>query len=157
MEAQLAKSRLESNLLNYLKTHYMEALKKLEASRPIEADLARLKAELVEALQLTDLSWTGLDWGVSHIRGALKNLAILGGQYPAEMGRLAGKRLVFSRESGIATDGAVVLSIEDVRSGWLDLIRSSPVFDPFVAALPDAERELSGKRLNDRVFKSKTP
>lgn len=144
MEAQLAKSRLESNLLNFLKTHYMEALKKLEASRPIEADLARLKNELVEQLSLTDLSWTGLDWGVSHIRGCLKNLAVLSKQYPKDLERLFGKRLVFSRESGISTDGAIVLSIEDVRNGWLDLIRSSETFDPFVAALPEAERQLSG-------------
>ena len=144
MEGQLAKSKLEAALINYIKAHYMEALKKLEASRPIECDLIRLKEELINELNLIDLRWD-CDWGVSHIRGCLKNLGVLAKQYPQDMAKLKGKRVIFSRSSGIGLDGQIVLNIEDVRNSWLDQIRSIQDFDPFVAAVPLAEKELSGK------------
>lgn len=144
MEGQLAKSKLEGNLINYLKTHYLEALKKLEASRPIEFDLMRLKEELINDLSLVDLRWN-CDWGFSHIRGCLKNLSVLSKQYPQDLAKLRHKTVIFTRNSGFGLNGEVVLSIEDVRNSWLDLIRSIQDFDPFVAGLPQAEKELSGK------------
>ena len=144
MEGQIAKSKMESNLTDWLKSNYLSALKKLEASRPIEIELIRIKDELINDLGLADLNWN-CDWGVSHIRGCLKNLIVLSKQYPQDLTKLRGKTLIFSRNSGVAIDGQIVLSIEDVRNSWLDLIRSIKDFDPFVASLPQAEKDLSGK------------
>lgn len=135
---------VELNLNNWLKENYSIALKKTEESRPIQMELLRLKEELIEDLSLVDLQWT-CDWGASHIRGCLKNLTVLSKQYPEDLKRLHSKTIVFSRHSGVGCDDQIVLSIEDVRTNWLKLIRSLKSNDPFVSSLPSMEKTLSSK------------
>lgn len=126
-------------------------MKKTEASRPIQIELLRLKEELIEDLSLVDLRWT-CDWGVSHIRGCLKNLTVLSKQYPEDLKRLHSKTIVFSRHSGVGCDDQIVLSIEDVRNNWLKLIRSIKQKDPFVSGLPSIEKALSSRFLYFTIY-----
>ena len=143
MENDYFKSEAEANPTDWLISNYLTALKKLEASRPIQTELIRLRHELIDELKLVDLSWN-CDWAVSHIRGCLKNLSILSKQYPSDFRKLKGKKMIFSRNSGIGLNGQIVLNIEDVRNSWLDLIRSIKDYDCFVAAVPEEEKKLSG-------------
>lgn len=142
MEGDIAKTKMEVNLTDFLKSNYLSALKKIEASRPIQTELRRLREELIMDLKLLHLDWD-CDWGFSHMRGCLKNITVLNKQYPNDMAKLSGKTIIFSRDSGIGLDGQIVLSIEDVRNSWLDLIRSIKDFDPYVIRLPVEEKILS--------------
>lgn len=137
------KEEFAPNLTGWLKENYLDALEKVEATRPIQNELIRLKQELITDLKLVDLSWH-CDWAASHIRGCLLNLSVLCKQYPNDLERLLGKSVIFSQNSGIGLNGQIVLSIEDVRNSWLDLIRSIKEYDPYIASLPTKVKQLSG-------------
>ena len=146
-EDELANYKMETTMFDWLKTNYAVALNKLKASQPIQDELLRLKEQLIQELNLVDLCWN-CDWSVSHIRGCLKNLSILSKQYPNDLTRLNSKTVVFTRHNGVGLKGQVILSIEDVRDSWLDLIRSIKTYDSYLLNLPAAENDLSGRVLH---------
>ena len=133
-----------TKLVEWILKNCDSARDKSRASRPIQMDLNRLRHELIDELSLKDLRWY-CDWGASHMRGCLKNFSTLASQYPSDMKKLQDKTLIFGRQSGVGCDGEIVLNIEDVRSSWLDLIRTVKHKNSYVVGLKSAEMMLSGK------------
>lgn len=133
----------DQNLIEWLKENNEKAKSRLKACKPIREELNRLSDQLKDELNLQALIWD-CGWGVSHIRGCLKSLNTLKQQYSQDFKVLNGKTLVFGRQTGVSLDGYVILSIEDVRHNWLELIRNIHNYDSFLEKLPFAEGSLSG-------------
>ncbi|KAM7312299.1 T-cell activation inhibitor, mitochondrial isoform X2 [Ixodes scapularis] len=125
-------------------------------SAPIREETVRLSRELVTTLQLAGIRWE-CGWGAGHHRGCLESFRRLVQQHPEAAEALRGRTVVLGRTTGVSLDGYVMLSIEEVRHNWLSLLKALPRGDPYVARVPQAERELSealrGIRVEHRKFK----
>lgn len=150
------KSEPEVDLKVWLSQNIAKAQEKLKASQPIRDEINKLRKQIKTSLELKNLFWK-CGWGVSHFRGCLLSFKSLSIQHPDDMKVLKGRTLVFGLETGVSLDGHVILSSEDVRHNWLDLIKSVHQYDFLLAQAPSVEKSLSdvlrGITINHREFR----
>lgn len=126
----------------WLNENVHKALHKLRASQPLRDETERLCKELRETLKLKDVLWN-CGWGITHFRGCLQSFKGLLMHHPEDMHVLNGRTVVFGRQTGVSFEGHIILSSEDVRSNWLDMIHSVDKFDELLEKIPASERALS--------------
>ncbi|KFM78449.1 hypothetical protein X975_17265, partial [Stegodyphus mimosarum] len=126
----------------WLNDNVDKALHRLRACQPLRDETERLCKELKETLNLQDVLWN-CGWGITHFRGCLQSFKGLTLQHPSDMCVLAGRTIVFGRQTGVSFEGHIILSSEDVRNNWLDMIQSVHQFDDLLKHIPNAERSLS--------------
>ncbi|XP_022252727.1 T-cell activation inhibitor, mitochondrial-like isoform X2 [Limulus polyphemus] len=148
-------SEPEIGLRGWLRDNIDKARSKLEKYRPLREETERLRNDLKERLTLEDIIWD-CGWGSSHFRGCLLSFQGLAAQHPKEMEILKGRTLVFGYHTGVSFDGHIILSSEDVRHNWLDLINVVWKYDCYLEEVPATERALSevlrGIRIDHRKF-----
>ncbi|XP_023233406.1 T-cell activation inhibitor, mitochondrial-like isoform X1 [Centruroides sculpturatus] len=146
----------EVDLKIWLSQNISKAQEKLKASQPIRDEVSKLRKELKSSLELKNLFWK-CGWGISHFRGCLLSFRSLAIQHPDDMKVLKGRTLVFALETGVSLDSHVILSSEDVRHNWLDLIKSVHQYDNLLAQAPSVQKALSdvlrGITINHREFR----
>ncbi|XP_042896099.1 T-cell activation inhibitor, mitochondrial [Parasteatoda tepidariorum] len=149
-EAQQAAEDIEQRIRNepdmdmkfWLNKNAEKALIRLQASQPLRDETERLCKELKELLHLKEIVWN-CGWGITHFRGCLQSFKTLYLQHPDIMSTLSGRTLVFGRQTGVSFEGHIILSSEDVRNHWIDMIQSVGQFDELLSQVPQAERSLS--------------
>ncbi|GFS75336.1 DUF4461 domain-containing protein, partial [Nephila pilipes] len=149
-EAQKAAEDIEQRVRNepdidfrlWLNENIDNALHRLRSCRPLHEETERLRGELRDALLLKDIVWN-CGWGITHFRGCLQSFHRLTQQHPVDMLPLKGRTLVFGRQTGVSFEGHIILSSEDVRNNWLDMIQSVEQFDDLLRQIPKTERALS--------------
>lgn len=129
-------------LSEWLHGNVAKAQSKLRACQPVREEIERLKKELKQTLNLNGIIWN-CGWGITHFRGCLQSFRGLTVQHPRDMSPLRGRTIVFGGQTGVSFEGHIILSSEDVRHNWLDMIHSVDQFDALLQQLPDAERALS--------------
>lgn len=129
-------------LSSWLKKNHEHALLKLEASKPVREETQRLRLRLIQLLQLQDICWDS-DWSMTHFRGCLQSFLSLYQQHTDAMRVLRGRKLVFGNTTGVNLDGHVVLSNEDVRNRWLEVINNVPYFDAVLRRIPAVRNTVS--------------
>ncbi|XP_055947392.1 T-cell activation inhibitor, mitochondrial-like isoform X1 [Argiope bruennichi] len=119
-----------------------KALHRLQMCQPLREETERLRNELREVHFLKDIVWN-CGWGITHFRGCLQSFQRLLQQHPSQILPLKGRTLVFGRETGVSFEGHIILSSEDVRNNWLDVIQSVEQYDNLLRQIPKAEGALS--------------
>ncbi|XP_054717009.1 T-cell activation inhibitor, mitochondrial-like [Uloborus diversus] len=149
-EAQKAAEDIEQRIRNepdidlrfFLNENVEEALRRLRKGQPLRDETERLSKELINTLKLKDVLWN-CGWGITHFRGCLQSFRGLTIQHPAGMSVLTGRTIVFGRQTGVSFEGHIILSSEDVRTNWLDMINSVYQYDDLLKEIPTVEKNLS--------------
>lgn len=123
MEEDLARVKPDPDLASWLAQNHHKAMDKMRAGQPILRELAQVRQRLIDELGLESLSWN-IKWAPTYIRGCLNSLSMMARQYPDDMVKLKGRRVMLSYHCGVGLANQVELSVEDVRQTWLDFIRS---------------------------------
>ncbi|XP_027271282.1 T-cell activation inhibitor, mitochondrial isoform X3 [Cricetulus griseus] len=118
-------SRVETTLMSWLGSNGKSAVKKLKNSLPLRKELDRLKSELSELLQLSDIRWQR-GWGVAHRCSQLHSLSRLAQQSLEPLQNAKGCTIVFTDRSGMSALGHVMLGTMDVHHHWTRLFESLP-------------------------------
>ncbi|XP_034340156.1 T-cell activation inhibitor, mitochondrial isoform X3 [Arvicanthis niloticus] len=120
-------SRVETTLTSWLGSNGKGAVKKLKNSLPLRKELDRLKSELSELLQLSDIRWQR-GWGVAHRCSQLHSLSRLAQQNLEPLQNVKGCTVVFTDRSGMSALGHVMLGTMDVHHHWTRLFESLPSY-----------------------------
>lgn len=94
----------EETLSHWIKRYNKKAEELSKACQPIREEISRLQEKLCKELKLKDLLWA-CGWGTSHFRGCLQSFQSLAIHHPEEMGKLAGRTVIFGNESGVSLQG----------------------------------------------------
>lgn len=120
-------SRKEATLTSWLDNNVKIAGKKLKNSLPLRKELARLKDELSNLLQLSDIRWQR-SWGVAHRCSQLHSLGRLAQQNLETLQKAKGCTLIFTDRSGVSAMGHVMLGTMDVHHHWTKLFERLPSY-----------------------------
>ncbi|OCT75911.1 T-cell activation inhibitor, mitochondrial [Xenopus laevis] len=112
--------RVETTIIPWLENNQSLANKKLTKSFPLREELERLKNELADQLQLSDIRWQR-SWGVAHRCSQLHSLSRLIQQNPETLKMAKGRTLLFTDETGMNASGHVMLGTMDVHHQWAKL------------------------------------
>lgn len=137
-----AKTTPPVTLSSWLFKNSSQARVRQEVSRPIREEAQRLRQQLLEKLQLQDIVWD-CGWGITHFRGCLQSFSALSEQHKDAMSVLKGRTLVFERTTGVNLQGHVILSSEDVRHSWLELIKAVRRYDTTLSRIPAVQQTVS--------------
>ncbi|XP_057623419.1 T-cell activation inhibitor, mitochondrial isoform X2 [Chionomys nivalis] len=139
-------SRVETTLMSWLGSNGQSAVKKLKNSLPLRKELDRLKKELSDLLQLSDIRWQR-GWGVAHRCSQLHSLSRLAQQNLEPLQNAKGCTIVFTDRSGMSALGHVMLGTMDVHHHWTRLFESLPSYFDLqrrTSALEDQISDLLG-------------
>lgn len=139
---QKIKNEADMDVKYWLSMNVDKALSRLQSCQPLREETERLCEEIKEALRLKEIIWN-CGWGITHFRGCLLSFRTLQLQNPNDMLALVGRTLVFGRQTGVSFEGHIILSSEDVRNNWLDMIQSIDQFDKLLSQIPETEKALS--------------
>lgn len=120
-------SRMETTLISWLDSNGKSAVKKLENSLPLRKELDRLKDELSQLLQLTDIRWQR-SWGIAHRCSQLHSLGRLAQQNVETLKNAKGCTIIFTDRSGMSAMGHVMLGTMDVHHHWTKLFERLPSY-----------------------------
>ncbi|XP_050996326.1 LOW QUALITY PROTEIN: T-cell activation inhibitor, mitochondrial [Acomys russatus] len=120
-------SRVETTLTSWLGSNERSAVRKLKSSLPLRKELDRLKNELSDLLQLSDIRWQR-GWGVAHRCSQLHSLSRLAHQNLEPLQNAKGCTIVFTDRSGMSALGHVMLGTVDVHHHWTRLFESLPSY-----------------------------
>ncbi|KAM6170691.1 T-cell activation inhibitor, mitochondrial [Rhynchocyon petersi] len=120
-------SRMETTLISWLDSNEKSAGKKLQNSLPLRKELDRLKSELSQQLQLTDIRWQR-SWGIAHRCSQLHSLGRLAQQNLETLKTAKGCTLIFTDRSGLSAVGHVMLGTMDVHHHWTKLFERLPSY-----------------------------
>lgn len=135
-------SRVETTLTSWLGSNGKGAVKKLRNSLPLRKELDRLKNELSELLQLSDIRWQR-GWGVAHRCSQLHSLSRLAQQNPGPLQNVKGCTVVFTDRSGMSALGHVMLGTMDVHHHWTRLFESLPSYFDLQRRMSALEAQIS--------------
>ncbi|XP_075068495.1 T-cell activation inhibitor, mitochondrial-like [Mixophyes fleayi] len=117
--------RAEITISPWIESNQEVALKKLNDSIPLREELERLKTELSNQLQLSDVRWQR-SWGIAHRCGQLHSLSRLT-QQSCESLKMAKGKICCCLDTGLATGmGHVMLGTMDVHHHWTELFERLP-------------------------------
>lgn len=135
-------SRVETTLTSWLGSNGKGAVKKLKNSLPLRKELDRLKNELSELLQLSDIRWQR-GWGVAHRCSQLHSLSRLAQQNLEPLQNVKGCTIVFTDRSGMSALGHVMLGTMDVHHHWTRLFESLPNYFDLQRRMSALEDQIS--------------
>ncbi|XP_052042863.1 T-cell activation inhibitor, mitochondrial isoform X3 [Apodemus sylvaticus] len=135
-------SRVETTLTSWLGSNGKGAVKKLKSSLPLRKELDRLKSELSELLQLSDIRWQR-GWGVAHRCSQLHSLSRLAQQNLEPLQNAKGCTVVFTDRSGMSALGHVMLGTMDVHHHWTRLFESLPSYFDLQRRMSALEDQIS--------------
>ncbi|XP_010622738.1 T-cell activation inhibitor, mitochondrial isoform X2 [Fukomys damarensis] len=136
-------SRKETTLTSWLHINGKIAVKKLKNSLPLRKELERLKEELCNLLQLSDIRWQR-SWGIAHRCSQLHSLGRLAQQSLETLQRAKGCTLIFTDRSGVSAVGHVMLGTMDVHHDWTKLFERLPSYFDLQRKLMLLEDQISG-------------
>uniref|UniRef100_A0A6J0U2Z4 T-cell activation inhibitor, mitochondrial isoform X1 n=1 Tax=Pogona vitticeps TaxID=103695 RepID=A0A6J0U2Z4_9SAUR len=119
--------RMETTLSSWLDNNVKSAGKKLKDSLPLRKELERLKDELSDQLQLSDIRWQR-SWGIAHRCSQLHSLSRLTQQSPEVRRNAKGCTVVFTDRSGMSATGHVMLGTTDVHQHWSKIFERLPSY-----------------------------
>ncbi|XP_053121703.1 T-cell activation inhibitor, mitochondrial [Hemicordylus capensis] len=119
--------RMETTLRSWLNNNQKSAVKKLKDSLPLRKELDRLKDELSQQLQLSDIRWQR-SWGVAHRCSQLHSLSRLAQQSPEAPRNAKGRTVIFTDRSGMSAAGYVMLGTMDVHHHWTKIFERLPSY-----------------------------
>ncbi|KAH0510306.1 T-cell activation inhibitor, mitochondrial [Microtus ochrogaster] len=135
-------SRVETTLMSWLGSNGQSAVKKLKNSLPLRKELDRLKKELSDLLQLSDIRWQR-GWGVAHRCSQLHSLSRLAQQNLEPLQNAKGCTIVFTDRSGMSALGHVMLGTMDVHHHWTRLFESLPSYFDLQRRMSALEDQIS--------------
>ncbi|PIO05104.1 hypothetical protein AB205_0157950, partial [Aquarana catesbeiana] len=101
----------------WLENNREVALKKLQDSISLREELERLKKDLSDRLQLSDVRWQR-SWGIAHRCGQLHSLSRLTQQSSESLKMAKGRVVIFTDRTGMSAAGHVMLGTTDVHHHW---------------------------------------
>ncbi|XP_070585684.1 T-cell activation inhibitor, mitochondrial isoform X3 [Erythrolamprus reginae] len=119
--------RMETTLSSWLDNNEKSATKKLKDSLPLRRELDRLKNELCQQLQLSDIRWQR-SWGIAHRCSQLHSLSRLAHQSPEAPKNAKGQTVIFTDRSGMNAAGYVMLGTMDVHHHWTKIFERLPSY-----------------------------
>ncbi|XP_072906196.1 T-cell activation inhibitor, mitochondrial isoform X1 [Hemitrygon akajei] len=119
--------QLEPTLGLWLNKNVSLALERLSISLPLRDDLQRLKTELCQQLEITDIRWR-TSWGVSHRCSQLHSLNRFAQQNSAVLHNIKGCTIIFAEHSGMNAAGQIMLGTVDVHHHWTKLLERLPTY-----------------------------
>ncbi|XP_062980954.1 T-cell activation inhibitor, mitochondrial isoform X2 [Elgaria multicarinata webbii] len=119
--------RMETTLSSWLDSNEKSAVKKLKDSLPLREELDRLKDELSDQLQLSDIRWQR-SWGIAHRCSQLHSLSRLAQQSPEAPRNAKGCTVIFTDRSGMSATGHVMLGTMDVHHHWTKIFERLPSY-----------------------------
>ncbi|XP_051879139.1 T-cell activation inhibitor, mitochondrial isoform X2 [Pristis pectinata] len=119
--------QLEPTLGSWLKKNVSLALERLSVSLPLRDDLQRLKTELCQQLEVTDIRWRK-SWGVAHRCSQLHSLSRFAQQNSAVLHNIRGCTIIFAEHSGMNAAGQIMLGTVDVHHHWTKLLERLPTY-----------------------------
>ncbi|XP_075683272.1 T-cell activation inhibitor, mitochondrial isoform X2 [Rhinoderma darwinii] len=127
-EEELAQAqKTEITIISWIQSNKEVALKKLNNSLPLREELERLKTELSEKLQLSNVRWQR-SWGIAHRCGQLHSLGRLVKQNCVSLKMAKGHTVIFTDQTGVSAAGHVMLGTMDVHHHWTKLFESLPSY-----------------------------
>jgi len=102
---------------SWLDNNGKSAVKKLRNSLPLRRELDRLKDDLSQQLQLSDIRWQR-SWGIAHRCSQLHSLGRLAQQNLETLKNAKGCTIIFTDRSGMSAVGHVMLGTMDVHHHW---------------------------------------
>uniref|UniRef100_A0A8D8PWF6 T-cell activation inhibitor, mitochondrial n=1 Tax=Cacopsylla melanoneura TaxID=428564 RepID=A0A8D8PWF6_9HEMI len=130
------------SLEKWLTKNYREAREKLEKTKPVRAEVEKLRLELIRELGLIGIKWD-CGWDISHFKGCLVSFQTLCEHHRRDMELLKGRNVVFGNNTGVVLDGTIVLNSGEVRHNWLDYIKNFWKDDQVLRTVPACERAVS--------------
>ncbi|KAJ7322522.1 hypothetical protein JRQ81_018809 [Phrynocephalus forsythii] len=118
---------METTLSFWLDNNEKSAGKKLKDSLPLRKELQRLKDELSDQLQLSDIRWQR-SWGIAHRCSQLHSLSRLIQQSPEAPRNAKGCTVIFTDRSGMSATGHVMLGTSDVHQHWTKIFERLPSY-----------------------------
>ncbi|XP_060240994.1 T-cell activation inhibitor, mitochondrial isoform X2 [Meriones unguiculatus] len=134
--------KVGTTLTSWLGINGKNAVKKLKNSLPLRKELDRLKNELSELLQLSDIRWQR-GWGVAHRCSQLHSLSRLAQQNLEPLQNAKGCTIVFTDRSGMSALGHVMLGTMDVHHHWTRLFESLPSYFDLQRRMSALEDQIS--------------
>ncbi|KAM5158370.1 T-cell activation inhibitor, mitochondrial [Mantella aurantiaca] len=119
--------RAEITIIPWLENNKVVALKKLQDSIPLREELERLKKDLTDQLQLSDIRWQR-SWGIAHRCGQLHSLSRLTQQSRESLKMAKGRTVIFTDRTGMSAAGHVMLGTTDVHHHWITLFERIPSY-----------------------------
>ncbi|KAM4706145.1 T-cell activation inhibitor, mitochondrial [Rhinophrynus dorsalis] len=119
--------RVETTIVSWLENNQTLANEKLTSSVPLREELERLKNELSDRLQLSDVRWQR-SWGVAHRCSQLHSLSRLTQQSPESVKMAKGHTVIFTELSGMSAAGHVMLGTSDVHHHWIKVFERLPSY-----------------------------
>ncbi|XP_077347597.1 T-cell activation inhibitor, mitochondrial [Lithobates pipiens] len=127
-EEEMAQAhRAEMTIIPWLESNREVALKKLQDSISLREELERLKKDLSDRLQLSDVRWQR-SWGIAHRCGQLHSLSRLTQQSSESLKMAKGRIVIFTDRTGMNAAGHVMLGTTDVHHHWTRLFESIPSY-----------------------------
>uniref|UniRef100_A0A8C5QQ12 T cell activation inhibitor, mitochondrial n=1 Tax=Leptobrachium leishanense TaxID=445787 RepID=A0A8C5QQ12_9ANUR len=117
--------RVETTIYSWLENNHEEAFKKIQSSIPLRDELERLKHELCQQLQLSDVRWQR-SWGIAHRCSQLQSLSRLTQQCLDSLKMAKGRTVIFTDCTGLSATGHVLLGTMDVHHHWTELFERLP-------------------------------
>ncbi|XP_041045611.1 T-cell activation inhibitor, mitochondrial isoform X1 [Carcharodon carcharias] len=119
--------RMEPALRLWLHENMAAATERLTVSIPLRDELDRLKTELCQRLEISDIRWQR-SWGVAHRCSQLHSLARFCQQNSQVLCNVKGCILIFADNSGMNAAGQVMLGTVDVHHHWTKLLERLPIY-----------------------------
>ncbi|XP_069777084.1 T-cell activation inhibitor, mitochondrial [Narcine bancroftii] len=134
--------QLEPTLRLWLNKNESVALERLSVSQPLREDLKRLKTELCQQLEVTDIRWWK-SWGVAHRCSHLHSLARFAQQNSTILHNIKGCTIIFAEHSGMNAAGQIMLGTVDVHHHWAKLLERLPTYHDLHSHLCLLEERIS--------------
>ncbi|KAG9476107.1 hypothetical protein GDO78_002931 [Eleutherodactylus coqui] len=112
---------------SWIQSNQEEAEKKLSSSIPLREELQRLKTELSDELQLSNVQWQR-SWGIAHRCSQLHSLRRLIKHSSESLKMAKGHTVIFTDRTGMSAAGHVMLGTMDVHHQWTKLFERLPSY-----------------------------
>lgn len=127
---------------SWLDNNGESAATKLNNSLPLRKELDRLKFELSDLLQLSDIRWQR-GWGIAHRCSQLHSLGRLAQQNLELLQNAKGCTILFTDHSGMSAVGHVMLGTTDVHHHWTKVFERLPSYFDLQRRLMALEDQIS--------------
>ncbi|XP_066440971.1 T-cell activation inhibitor, mitochondrial [Eleutherodactylus coqui] len=119
--------KTEMTINSWIQSNQEEAEKKLSSSIPLREELQRLKTELSDELQLSNVQWQR-SWGIAHRCSQLHSLRRLIKHSSESLKMAKGHTVIFTDRTGMSAAGHVMLGTMDVHHQWTKLFERLPSY-----------------------------
>ncbi|XP_069586135.1 T-cell activation inhibitor, mitochondrial isoform X1 [Ranitomeya imitator] len=119
--------KTEITINSWIQSNKEVAQKKLNTSIPLREELERLKTDLSDELQLSNVRWQR-SWGIAHRCGQLHSLGRLIKHNCESLKMAKGHTVIFTDRTGMSAAGHVMLGTMDVHHHWAKLFERLPSY-----------------------------